>query len=25
MSRLAPGGLPPWIIDRVMRFALPKE
>jgi len=24
MSRLAPGGLPPWIIDRVMRFALPK-
>ncbi|GAB3677409.1 SDR family NAD(P)-dependent oxidoreductase [Salinisphaera aquimarina] len=23
-SRLAPGSLPPWIVDRVMRFALPR-
>ena len=24
-SRLAPGGLSPWLVDRVMRFALPKS
>ena len=24
-SRLAPGGLSPWLIDRVMRFALPSR
>lgn len=25
LSRLAPGGLTPWIVDRAMRFALPKS
>lgn len=24
-SRLAPGGFPPWLVDRVMRLALPKS
>jgi hypothetical protein len=25
LSRLSPGSLTPWMIDRVMRFALPKS